>query len=102
MASDLASLDRVIVIRYEDLVTNPHQTLKGIQGFLGLEGNLADEDLRSGLDEAYFDEWKKGGPLAALRNRRTASRYESRISKLGYSFSSPMPVGPLPEDFPTL
>jgi hypothetical protein len=102
MTSDLASLDRVIVIRYEDLVTNPHQMLKGIQDFLGLEGNLADEDLRSGLNEAYFDEWKKGGPLTALRNGRTVSRYESRISKFGYSFSSPMPVGPMAEEFPTL
>jgi hypothetical protein len=102
MATDLASLDRVIVIRYEDLVTNPNQMLKGIQNFLGLEGNVADEDLRPGLNESYFDEWKKGGPLTALRNRRTVSRYESRINELGYSFSSPMPVGPLPENFPTL
>ena len=97
-----AKLARDHVIRYEDLVTNPNQMLKGIQNFLGLEGNVADDDLRPGLNETYFAEWKKGGPLTALRNRRTVSRYESRINKLGYSFSSPMPVGPLPENFPTL
>jgi hypothetical protein len=102
MSGDLSKLDRVIVVRYEDIVTSPGEMMAGIGAFLNLRGGDTKEDLQQGLNNAYFDEWKHGGPLAALSNRRTADRFESGIRRFGYSFTSPVPIAPMAGDLPTL
>jgi len=102
MSSYLPSLNRVVVVRYEDVVAKPHEELKGLQSFLGLDSESPDEEFQQGLNDTYFQEWVDGGPLTKLVNRITTGRFESRIRRYGYSFTSPMPVGPLAPELPAL
>jgi hypothetical protein len=101
MSGDIPGLRRVTVIRYEDLVAEPVGGLQGIQSFLDLPPKPIELDLDRGLNHTYFDRWKGSG-LASVTARLTARRFESRIARYGYSFASPLPVGPLPSDLPTL
>jgi hypothetical protein len=102
MAGDLSLVERVVVVRYEDLVTRPGDVLGALQAFLDLDRVAAGEEPRQDLNDGYFQDWRSGGVLTSAANRRTVSRYESRIGRYGYSFSSPMPVGGLAPDLPTL
>jgi sulfotransferase family protein len=102
MSDDLPDLRRVIVVRYEDIVASPHEALAGIQAFLDLPDEPTELDLDQGVNQAYLDEWRHTGRLAPLANRLTTGRFEARIRRWGYSFESPLPVGPLPDGIPTL
>ena len=102
MAGDLAFVERVVVVRYEDLVTRAAEVLGGLGAFLDLEGAAAGEDPRRDLNDRYLEEWRSGGVVTRVANRRTVRRYESRIGRYGYSFSSPMPVGGLASELPAL
>ncbi len=102
MRGDLEGLERVIVIRYEDLITDPRRVMAGVQTFLGLDGSAPEQDVEQGLNGAYFEQWRNGGMVASLVNRRTIRRFESHIGRYGYSFSSEVPVGPLAPELPTL
>ncbi len=102
MAGDLARLERVVVVRYEDLVTRPADVLGALQAFLGLDRVATGEEPRQDLNDRYVEEWRSGGLVTSAANRRTVHRFESRIGRFGYSFSSPMPVGGLAPDLPAL
>jgi hypothetical protein len=102
MTDDLPHLARVVVVRYEDLVTSSDKILNGIRTFLDLDLMPVDEDPRQGINDRYFDDWRSGGPLTSIANWRTVRRYEERLAPYGYSLSSPMPVGPLGARHPTL
>jgi len=102
MAGDLPHLDQVVVVRYEDLVGRPAEVLGGIRTFLGLPGVDPGEDPRQGLNDRYLDDWRRGGPWTSVTRWRTVRTFGSRIGRFGYSFASPVPVGPLSPELPTL
>ncbi len=102
MVADLPFVERVVVVRYEDLVARPAGVLGGLQDFLGLERVASGEEPRQDLNDRYHEDWRSGGLLTTLANRRTVDRYESSIGRFGYSFSSPLPTGPLSPDLPVL
>jgi hypothetical protein len=102
MMADLPHLERVVVVRYEDLVLQPGRVLGALQDFLGLDRVDTGEEPRRDLNDRYLEEWRAGGLGTRLSNRRTVGRYGSAIGRYGYSFSSPLPVGPLASDVPTL
>jgi Sulfotransferase family len=102
MAGDLAFIERVVVVRYEDLVTRSDEVLGALQSFLALDPVTGGEDPRRDLNDRYLEDWRSGGLLTHLANRRTVARYESVIARFGYSFSSPMPVGGLAPELPVL
>lgn len=102
MVADLPHVERVVVVRYEDLVTQPGLVLGALQDFLDLERVSTGEEPRQDLNDRYLEDWNTGGFRTRRANRRTVKRYESSISRYGYSFSSPMPVGAMSPDLPTL
>ena len=102
MAEDLPLIERVVVVRYEDLVTQPADVLGALQAFLGLGRVAAGEEPRRDLNDRYLADWRSGGLLTRLANRRTVSRYASEIGRYGYSFTSPMPVGGPDPELPML
>lgn len=102
MTGDLPAVDRVVVVRYEDLVAHPAEVLRGLQDFLEIAPVPTGDEPRQGLNDRYFDEWASHGWRARVDNRRVVRRFESAIGAFGYSFASPNPVGPLAADLPTL
>jgi hypothetical protein len=101
MMGDLPSLDRVVVVRYEDVVADPHEALEDIQSFLGLDSESPGEDFLQGLNDTYYQEWEEGGLWTKLVNRITMILFESRIRRYGYSFRSARPIGPMAPELPT-
>jgi len=102
MAGDLPFVERVVVVRYEDLITRPADVLGALQKFLELDRVATGEEPRQDLNDRYLEDWRSGGLRSRLANRRTVDRYESPIGRYGYSFSSPLPVSPLSAEFPAL
>jgi hypothetical protein len=102
MEGDLPQVERVVVVRYEDLVTRPAEVVGGLQAFLGLEPTDGGEAPRQDLNDRYLEDWRSGGVLAGVSARRTERRYGSAVGRYGYHLSSPLPVGPLTPDLPAL
>ena len=89
--ADRERLERVHVVRYEELVRRPDPVLRGIFEFLGLEPVPASEPLDSEADERYFRQWRElqrdprmGAYLAAA-----SLRYELPTRRFGYSLLRP-------------
>ena len=90
-AGDRRQLDRVHVIRYEELVREPEAVLRGIFGFLELEPIPPSEPVGAGADERYFRQWRELQRDPRMRAYLTLSalRYERRARRFGYSLLFP-------------
>jgi hypothetical protein len=89
--ADREKLERVHVVRYEDLVREPEQILRGIFEFLGLEPVPVSEEVDAGANERYFQRWRELKRSPAMRAYLTLSalRYERRARRFGYSLVRP-------------
>ena len=90
-AADRKRLERVHVIRYEQLVREPEPVLRGIFGFLGLEPVPPSEAVEAGADERYFRQWRelKRDPRMRAYLDLASLRYERRARRFGYSLLFP-------------
>jgi Sulfotransferase family len=90
-AADRERLERVHVIRYEELVREPEAVLQGIFDFLGLEPIPPGEPVEAGADERYFQQWQelKRDPRMRLYLTLASLRYERRARRFGYSLLRP-------------
>jgi hypothetical protein len=116
-AEDAPHLNRVHVVRYEDIVADPDASLGRIFSFLGLDDpgqgrsgeegvNVdnfeSDRTLRTGVNDKYFEEWRKRRRSIARRvyYDAVAWRYERAVRGFGYSLRDPSslrtPTVPLP------
>lgn len=107
--ADAPCVCRLIMVRYEDLIVNP-TIVTGIQKALGLSPTDADIHVRSGLNERYFDSWRRGDScrrgsqitqhfpagfrptarsLARAERYLLARRFEQRVRRFGYSLTEP-------------
>lgn len=90
-ATDKPGLERVHVIRYEDLVREPEPVLRGVFEFLQLDPIAPSEPVEAGADERYFTQWQ--GLKRDLRMRAyldlASLRYERRARRWGYSLVRP-------------
>lgn len=88
---DRPKLERVHVIRYEDLVREPEPVLRGVFEFLALEPIPPSEEVRPGQDERYFQEWRalKRDPRLRLYLDLAGLRLEQRARRFGYSLLRP-------------
>ncbi|HST09282.1 MAG TPA: sulfotransferase [Terriglobales bacterium] len=84
--SDRAELQRVLVIRYEELILAPGVVLERVQQFLGLASSLKAQLDRDG-NNRYFSAWHRFGHSAAGRVvfDDLVARYESSFLPYGYS-----------------
>ena len=85
---DRQRLDRVHVLLYEDLVRDPSETLSGVLGFLGLQGDPPATELDPGSNRRYFERWRaleRSGLLWRAYFPLVTARYERRVRRFGYS-----------------
>ncbi len=89
--ADRGRLERVHVIRYEELVREPEEVLRGIFAFLGLEPVAPAEQVEPGANERYFRQWRELQRDPRMRAYLTLSslRYERRARRFGYSLLRP-------------
>jgi hypothetical protein len=102
MVEDVPFLERVIVVRYEDLVSSPDSVMAGVFSFLGLPSAPLDIPIQPGINEKYLQEWLRPGPRAFVARRRAKAKFSSRVERFSYELESPTPVGALPPSFPQL
>jgi hypothetical protein len=90
-AADRDRLERLRVVRYEDLVDRPEETLHGILRFLGLPPCDVAEPVEPGSNEAYFRRWREleRDPRMRAYLTLTELRYERRARRFGYSLLAP-------------
>lgn len=87
---DAPFLNRVITIKYEDLVSQPTETLGSLFDFLGIQNERIDLDIRSGINHKYFKRWQEapGGKWREYYLKRVKAKYEDRVEKFGYSLEN--------------
>jgi len=103
---DAAHLRRLLVVKYEQLVAAPEQTLAEIAGFLGLDGEIPAGGIDRRRSAGYEHQWRElqaGGRWRRERFRALCRRHEPAANHFGYSLldldrADPFPVGsrPLP------
>jgi Sulfotransferase family len=118
-ASDVPHLERVHVVRYEDLIADPSVTLGGVWRFLGVDpydverpvaaGINADHLLRDGVarrdvNAKYFESWERRKHTAVRRAyfALTERAYEPRARRFGYSLLDHDLLAPPTIDLPGL
>jgi hypothetical protein len=94
-AADRPHLHRVHVLRYEDLVRDPDGELGAVFGFLDLEPVAADVEMREGINDRYFAEWRarRRSAARAAYLELVERRYESAVRGWGYSLRWPAEPG---------
>jgi Sulfotransferase family len=90
-SADRERLERVHVIRYEELVRDPTAVLRGIFEFLGLAPIPPSEPVAAGANERYFREWRElqRDPRMHAYLTLASLRYERRTRRFGYSLLFP-------------
>jgi hypothetical protein len=99
MASDLPYLERVLTLRYEDVVADPAGEFGRVLGFLGLPAASTSEPVRTGVNEKYYAAWEAGRPWAKRSGRHAVTDFGSRVERFGYSLTPPYLPGGLPVEF---
>jgi hypothetical protein len=86
-ADDLPHLQRVHVVRYEDLVAQPERELAAVGEFLGLSSPVPADGLTAGASARYEEQWRTWGdwwrPQHAVR-RAVESRLADEVARFGY------------------
>jgi len=90
-AADRERLERVHVLRYEELVREPEAVLRGVFDFLGVEPIPPSEPVEPGADEEYFRRWRalKRDPRMRIYLDLASLWYERRTRRFGYSLLAP-------------
>jgi sulfotransferase family protein len=105
-ASDVQHVRRLHVLRYEDLVDDPDTVLGRVFEFLELDDPGAgrergegvnadnfqsDRTLRTGVNERYFDDWRRrrSGAFGRAYYEALERWYEHRVRAFGYSLREP-------------
>jgi hypothetical protein len=90
-AADEAELERVEVVRYEDLVANAEACVRRVWSVAGLDPAPVAAKVEPGSNEAYFERWRALGRDPRMRAylTLTARRYERRARRFGYSLVRP-------------
>jgi hypothetical protein len=99
LRADAPAVDRLHVLRYEDLVSDPVGKLAAIASFLGLSSALDASGVRGGMSSGYQREWDvmRTGSLLRRRARRLIEeRYGRAVAQYGYDINDLSGVtGPL-------
>jgi hypothetical protein len=84
---DLSMLNRVEVVRYEDLVADPDAELARLQELLDLDVPLRHESIRSDRSTGYVDQWSEmavGSPVQRLVRRHIVDDFGEAMASWGY------------------
>jgi adenylate kinase family enzyme len=100
LVQDLAFLDHVTFLRYEDLVLRTDEELMRLHRFIGVEPMRSRLEPRQGVNEDYFKHWytnpEIGGSRGferclprSVRTRLLERSFETRANAFGYSMREP-------------
>jgi hypothetical protein len=94
---DMPALERVYVLRYEELVLEPQKTLDDIFSYLGLAPIKLNRPVRADLNRKYFAKWEADQKrLFRFDLRKLPERFEERAKAFGYSLVDAERLSPLP------
>lgn len=88
LEEDAQHLQRLLVIRYEDLVTAPERTLESVAGFLNLSAPLDSGRLQTRRSSRYVQNWAQmahGTRFQRFQRSRIERDYAQRVQRYGYS-----------------
>jgi len=90
LLADAPRLERLVVVRYEQLAADPGAVLARVGAFLGLpQPPPVPADAAPGVDARYFDAWaRRPLPRRAL-GAAAALALERRVARFGYSLRDP-------------
>jgi hypothetical protein len=98
--ADAPAIRNLRVVKYEDLVARPEETLDGIGRFLGLDGPIPPETLQGHRSSSYAAQWESWAgskaPLPYLRHHGLVRAYEQRARRYGYSMRDLSLLEPFP------
>ena len=87
---DAPHIRRLMLVRYEDFVTDPEGIVGRIQERLGLAPSKSTFAARSGINDAYFKRWNaRLRPFRRRENEELAHRFEERANRFTYSLIDP-------------
>lgn len=99
LRGDAPSVERLHVVRYEDLVADPVERLGEIARFLNLTSPLDASGLRGGLSSGYQQQWdaaRSGSPLRRRARSIIDACYRAPVAEYGYDIDDLTRVsGPL-------
>jgi sulfotransferase family protein len=99
MLEDAASIDQLLVMRYEDFVTTPDDRLAEVFRFVGVEPRPSGLHVRTDINDAYFRRWSlaRHNPGTGPDIERAMAELEGRVGRFGYSLQRPQSLAPLEE-----
>ena len=88
-----------LILKYEQFVADPVLWVGRVQDMLGLERMPVREQIRTNVNEKYFNLWRKeqAGLVSGLVIRSIVKRFEDRCRAFGYSLVDPAYIGPVVE-----
>lgn len=88
--ADAPKIERLHVLRYEDLVADPDLEMGRLSEALGLSDDFPAEALDATRNDRNFDDWRAltAGSARGAYFRWIERRYEPWIARFGYSFSA--------------
>jgi Sulfotransferase family len=90
LLEDAPHIRRLMLVRYEDFVTDPAGIVGRIQQALGLAPSDAAPVARTGINDSYFGRWRaRLQPWRGREHRELARRFEGRANRFGYSLIEP-------------
>ena len=93
LEADASHVRRLILTRYENLVTSPDQELSRLWRFLGLSPTATVHEAKHGLDDKYFNRWAlPWNPVKYAYKRGVTKRLEPRVRRWGYSLTTAAPT----------
>ncbi len=90
LLADADLVERVTLVRYEDLIAEPTATLAQLFEFCGVEPIERDWGADPAKNEAYLERWDAGAnPLRRAWQGRLVARFSERVEPFGYSLAEP-------------
>jgi hypothetical protein len=100
MRRDAPQIERLQIVKYEDLVLSPDDVLAETAEFLHLDGAIPSKSLQGGRSSSYeqtWDEWRTSlNPVPRLRARHLVRKYGTRADEYGYSMDRLHTAKPIP------
>lgn len=89
--ADARRLGGILVVRYEELVSDPDRELERVREFLGLEGAIPSDRITRGRSDRYTELWTAmatGGPVQRRRRRSVEQHWGETIRDFGYDLET--------------
>jgi hypothetical protein len=89
LEQDRRHLLNVLVVRYEDLVRDPHRVTDQVFRFIELEPCRVAMDIDAGSNPRYFSAWEEIQRQDKAAMARLIDRYSPAVESMGYSLRNP-------------